>query len=325
MRSRGLVVAIAVVLAVLAAVGVIVYTNSVKSGGGQDTTSVIVSNQDIAPNTPLNGLLDSGAFQSISVPNDTLVQGAVTDENELRDQTTASWIYQNEQIPTSRLANGTSNTLGISPGHVGLGIEVDGAASVNGFIQNSDQIAIYETLPQGTTVTKQDLKHLLAPAQIQKLINAVQQGNTAVLANSPVITLPFDFTITLIQSVKVLSVTNPPADASTGKPTSGATTLVLDMLPEDAQTLVLAHTDATELWLGLLPPEQDGSPAHGYHLPATFGIPFAKITGVGKASRTRASSPSGRRSRSASSWLVRSSSSRTRSAGSSPPRRRRSC
>jgi Flp pilus assembly protein CpaB len=282
MRSRGLVVAIAVVLAVLAAVGVIVYTNSVKNGTGADTTAVIVSNQNIAPNTPLNPLIESGAFEAINVPNDTLVQNAVTDESELRDQTTASQIYQNEQIPLSRLANGTSNTLGITPGHVGLGIAVDGAAAVNGFVQNNDQIAVYETFPQGTTVTKKELKQLLAPAQIQKLITAVQQGNTTALASSPVLTMPFDFTMTLIQSVRVLSVTNPPADTSTGKPTSGSATFVLDLLPADAQALVLAHTDATELWLGLLPPEQDGTAAKGYRLPATFGVPFAKITGVGK-------------------------------------------
>jgi len=283
MRSRGLVVAIAVVLAVLAAVGVIVYTNSVKNGGTDKTTAVIVSNQDIPPNSPLNPLLDSGAFEAVNVPNDTLVSGAVTDENELRDQTTASQIYANEQIPLSRLANGTSNTLGISEGHVGLGIQVDGPQGVNGYIQNNDQIAVYETFPQGTTVTKKELKQLLAPAQIQKLITAVQQGNTAALANSPVITMPFDFTLTLIQSVRVLSITNPPSDASTGKPVAGGSTLVLDLLPEDAQALVLAHTDATELWLGLLPPGPNNTPAKGYPLPASFGVPFAKITGVGKA------------------------------------------
>jgi Flp pilus assembly protein CpaB len=283
MRSRGLVVAIAVVLAVLAAVGVIVYTNSVKSTGGQDTTAVIVSSTNIAPNTPLNPLIDSGNFQTVNVPNDTLVEGAITDLNELRDQTTAQQIFANEQIPTSRLANGTSNTLGISEGHVAVGIAVEGPAAVNGFIQNNDQVAVYETFPQGTTVTKKELKQLLSPAQIQKLITAVQQGNTATLANAPVLTMPFDFTVTLIQSVKVLSVTNPPADASTGKPTSGNTTLVLDLLPDDAQALVLAHTDATELVLGLLPPGADGTPAKGYRLPATVGVPFAKITGVGGA------------------------------------------
>jgi Flp pilus assembly protein CpaB len=278
MRSRGLVVAIAVVLAVLAAVGVIVYTNSVKNGTGADTTAVIVSNQDIPANTPLNPLIDSGAFGAVNVPNDTLVSGAVVDENELRDQTTSSTIYANEQIPTSRLATGTSNTLGISEGHVGLGIQVDGPQSVNGYIQNNDQVVIYATFPQGETVTKQDLKHLLSPASLQRLLTAVQTGTTA---NAPVITMPFDFTLPLVRSVRVLAINNPPVDASTGKPGNGGSTIVLDMVPDDAQALVLANTDATQLWLGLLPPNKDGSAATGYKSPATFGVPFAKVTGVG--------------------------------------------
>ena len=83
---------------------------------------------------------------------------------------------QNEQIPTSRLATGTSNTLGISDGHVGLGIQIDGPQSVNGYIQNNDQVVVYATFPQGETVTKQDLKHLLAPAQLQRFLTALQTG-----------------------------------------------------------------------------------------------------------------------------------------------------
>ena len=48
MRSRGLVVAIAVVLAVLAAVGVIVYTSSVRDKAvDEHTTTVLASTQDI--------------------------------------------------------------------------------------------------------------------------------------------------------------------------------------------------------------------------------------------------------------------------------------
>ena len=164
MRSRGLVVAIAVVLAVLAAVGVIVYTNSVKNGTGADTTAVIVSDKDIPANTPLNPLIDSGDFGTVNVPNDTLVAGAVTDENELRDQTTSSTIYANEQIPTSRLATGRGNALGISDGHVGLGIQVDGArgklavSSVNEDIKitgASGEIAA-DTTNGGVTMTRME-------------------------------------------------------------------------------------------------------------------------------------------------------------------------
>jgi Flp pilus assembly protein CpaB len=283
MRSRGLVVAIAVVLAVLAAVGVIVYTNSVKNGGNQETTAVIVSNQDIPPNTALDPLLDGGAFQTVNVPNDTLVEGAVTDESELRGQTTASQIFANEQIPTSRLATGRGNALGISEGHVGLGIQVDGPNGVNGNIQNNDQVAVYVTFPSGTVVTRKSLKQLLTPAQIQKFTEALQQGNASTLAASGVFTIQADFTVTLINSVKVLSVSNPPVDSSTGKPTSGTSALVLDLLPEDAQALVNANNDANQIWLGLLPPNKDGSPSTGYKEPAAVGVPYTRVVGVGGA------------------------------------------
>ena len=283
MRSRGLVVAIAVVLAVLAAVGVVVYTNNVKSGNTGGTTSVIVSTQDIPPNTALNPLLDGGAFQSVNVPNDTLVEGAVTDESELRDQTTASQIFANEQIPTSRLATGQGNALGISEGHVGLGIQIDGPAAVNGNIQNNDHVVVYATFPSGTIVTRKTLKQLLSPAQIQKFTQALQNGNTATLASPSVFTIQADFTTTLIKSVRVLSISNPPVDSSTGKAANGTSNLVLDMLPEDAQALVNANNDAVQLWLGLLPPNKDGSPSTGYSEPAAVGIPYTKVLGVGGA------------------------------------------
>ena len=275
--------AIAVVLAVLAAVGVVVYTNNVKNGNTGGTTSVIVSSQDIPPNTALNPLLDSGVFQSVNVPNDTLVEGAVTDESELRDQTTASQIFANEQIPTSRLATGTGNVLGISDGHVGLGVQIEGPNAVNGYIQNNDHVVVYATFPAGTIVTRKTVKQLLSPAQIQKFTQALQNGNTSTLASPSVFTIQADFTVTLIQSVKVLSITNPAVDTSTGKPANGTSNLVLDMLPEDAQALVNASNDAVQLWLGLLPPNKDGSPSTGYNEPAAVGIPYTKVLGVGGA------------------------------------------
>jgi Flp pilus assembly protein CpaB len=277
------VVAIAVVLAVLAAVGVVVYTNNVKSGNTGDTTAVIISTQDIPPNTALNPLLDGGVFQTVNVPNDTLVAGAVTDENELRNQTTASQIFANEQIPTSRLATGTGNALGISEGHVGLGIQVDGPSAVNGNIQNNDHVVVYATFPAGTIVTRKAVKQLLSPAQIQKFTQALQQGNAATLASPSVFTIQADFTVTLIKSVRVLSITNPPVDSSTGKPTNGTSNLVLDMLPEDAQALVNANNDAVQLWMGLLPPNKDGSPSPGYNEPTAVGVPYTKVLGVGGA------------------------------------------
>ena len=64
MRSRGLVVAIAVVLAVVASAAVILYTNGVKEDAvtGGSLSEVVVASQDIPANTNLNPLIDQGAF-----------------------------------------------------------------------------------------------------------------------------------------------------------------------------------------------------------------------------------------------------------------------
>ncbi len=68
MKSRGLVVAIAVVLAVLAAVGVIVYTSSVRDTAiTEGTTPVIASSQDIPSGTQLDPLIASNVFKTINV------------------------------------------------------------------------------------------------------------------------------------------------------------------------------------------------------------------------------------------------------------------
>jgi Flp pilus assembly protein CpaB len=280
MRSRGLVVAIAVVLAVLAAVGVIVYTNSVKSGAtSSGTTAVLVATQDIPANSQLDPLIDAGDFQTVNVPNDTLVANAVTQESELRGQTTSAPIFANEQIPTDRLANGTNNVLGISQGHVGIGISVGGPQSVNGYVQTNDNIVLYVTFPRGTPIVKKDLKQLLSPAQIQKFLAAIGAGNTSVLANAPVIVPNFDYTVPLVRSIKVVAIQNPTVDTSTGRSTSGDSTIVLDALPTDAQQIVFASSEDFSIWLGLLPPENKD----GYSGQGTVGVPFAKIVGVGGA------------------------------------------
>ena len=70
MRSRGLVVAIAIVLAVGAAAAVVLYTQGVKEEaeqGGQLTT-VIVATQEIPANQRLDPLIEQGLFAEIDVP-----------------------------------------------------------------------------------------------------------------------------------------------------------------------------------------------------------------------------------------------------------------
>jgi Flp pilus assembly protein CpaB len=269
------------VLALLAAVGVIVYTNSVKTNAvvGSGAVNVLVSKQDISANTALNPLISQGVFETITVPKDAVVSGAVTGESELQNQTTSAPIYANEQIPVSRLTSGTGNLLGISEGHVGLGLQIGGPQSVNGYIQNADQVVVYVTFNRGTVVSNQTLKQLLSPAEIQKFYDTIASNGTSSssLASAPALVLPFDFTMTLVKSVKVLSIQNPAVDTSTGRSTTGNSILVLDATPEDAQQIIFASSQGA-LYLGLLPPK---NPA-GYDVPAAVGVPITKVIGAAK-------------------------------------------
>ena len=245
MRSRGLVVAIAIVLAVAAAAAVILYTQGVKEDAvrGGDLTPVIVSTQEIPANQQLDPLIDQGIFTEIQLPNDALVEGAVTDVEQLRGVTTSTPILANEQISTKRLssADETLNRVGVTEGHVGLAVELDAPQGGIGNIQPGDQVQVFATY-QGVKVIKGD---------IQKLINTA--GGTA----PPQVDLP-DFTLTLIPTVRVLRIQNPSVDTETGRSDSSRIQVTLDLLPQDAQNLVFAQEKA-RVWLGLLPPGEEGT------------------------------------------------------------------
>ncbi len=133
MRSRGLVVALAVLLAVAAAGAVVLYTNGVKKAAesGGSLTTVIVATQDIPANTSLNSLVESGGFKELAVPADAVVDGAITSLTELRGQTTTAPIVANEQLTSSNLSSGeqvAGGMLGISKGHVAAHDQADRAA-----------------------------------------------------------------------------------------------------------------------------------------------------------------------------------------------------
>lgn len=245
MRSRGLVVAIAIVLAVGAAAAVVLYTQGVKEEaerGGQLTT-VIVATQDIPANQRLDPLIDQGLFAEIDVPSDALVGGAVTTLTDLEGETTTTPILANEQISTSRLSSAEVklNTVGVSEGHVGLAVELDAPRGGVGNINPGDNVQVFATY-QGVSLIPGDLKQYLQRTDAQ----------AGAKKDVP------DFTVTLIPTVRVLRIQNPEVDTETGRSDSSRIQITLDLLPQDAQNLVFAQENAL-IWLGLLPPNEDGT------------------------------------------------------------------
>ncbi|MDQ4107656.1 MAG: Flp pilus assembly protein CpaB [Actinomycetota bacterium] len=249
MRSRGLVVAIAVVLAVAAAAAVILYTQGVKEealvGGRLET--VIVSTQEILPNEPLDDLVGQGVFRQIRVPNEALVSDAVRDVTELDGATTTATIYANEQIPASRLSTSEQrpNSLGISQGHIGVALELDAPQGGAGNIQPGDNVSVFATYQN------------------------IQVGAAGQSLATP------DFTATLVPTVKVLRIENPQVDTETGDQQNNTERIrvTLDLEPKQAQDLVFAQENGL-VWLGLLPPDELGTQ------PGASTVPLGLLRGA---------------------------------------------
>ena len=273
MRSRGLVVAIAVVLAIVAAAAVILYTNGVKSDAvtGGALSVVVVSKQDIAANTNLTPLVQEGAFSELQVPTDAVVDGAVTDVSQLRGQTTTAPVLANEQIPAGRLSSGEApkgGSLGITEGNVGLPIVLEGGPAGYGLIQRGDNVAVYATFRAGELVSKGALRQILSPAQLDKLLS-----NPDVVG--PIVPIPFKFTATIVRSTRVLNIVNP-VEVEGSKLSETDIPVTLDLSPADAEAVSYALVSADMVNLGLLPPEN----ADGYSVEASLGVAYEELVGA---------------------------------------------
>lgn len=253
MRSRGLVVVLALVLATLATVGVFLYSQGVKEDArtGGDLVPVIVSKVDIQVNSDLNPLIDQGQFTTLDVPQDALVEGAITDVSQLRDRKNNAFILAGEQIPLSRVEGGLApgGVIGIPEGHQAMTVALDAPRAIAGALTGGDNVTIYATFT-GVTVVRVDKNFQVIPPP---------GGGTGEQAT-------FDTTVVLVPEVEVLSVIRPAAtqtgfggggEGGGGQAAEGNISVTMAFLPEEAQRFVYALEQGT-VYLSLLPPGQAG-------------------------------------------------------------------
>jgi pilus assembly protein CpaB len=222
MRSRGLVIAIAFVLAATATMVVYLYLLGVqRQGNDNEMVSVVVSEQSIPAGTDLDNLIAQGAFDTRSVPRSALVNGAVLDLSDLRNQESSAAIAAGEQITTARLRGNTQlpgGSLGIPDGYQALTLPLDAPRLAGGAIERSDRVTIFGTFTQISSTT----------------------GNTP------------PSTVTLVPQAEILKVSG--SAEETGSKDYWVT---LALKPRDAQKVVFAQEQGA-VWLSLLPPNQKG-------------------------------------------------------------------
>ena len=228
-KGRGVVMSIAVILAIGAAVSIALYLRAVKDdAGGGAQTSVIVSKRDIPAGTDLDPLIADGEFTTLDVAQDALVTGVVTDIAQLQGQVTAFPILSGEQISTARLKGpdeAAGGTLGIPDDMQAVSFQLQPFQGVGGVLTQGDHVAIYAAFKQPGTQ---------AGAEVPGL------------------------SITVVQKALVLRSTRTGGVATDPAGSSAAPVIViLALSPGQAQAVILAQDQGT-LWLGLLPPGADG-------------------------------------------------------------------
>jgi pilus assembly protein CpaB len=241
MSSRITVIALAVVFAAAATLGVFMYARGLQDNAETttDTVGVVVVSQDIPSDTELDGLLSGGALEVQQVPADLVVSNAVTDLDELKGEKTASPILAGEQVSSTRLAGNQDlpgGVLSIPKGMQGISVALESQRVIGGNVLTAgDHVAIYATF---------------------------QNEKRTVLVTS---------------DAQVLRVSRATEGAASGTATTqsgsgNSVTLALD--PEEAQKLVFGQ-DLGKIYFSVIPPGEEGKPLE----PISFDS-FGKQLGV---------------------------------------------
>ena len=247
MKSRGLVVVLALILATVATVGVFLYAQGVKEDArtGGDLVTVYVSKVDIPANTDLNTLIAQGDFVTNEIPRDALIAGAITEITQLRNRRNNVFIVAGEQIPVSRVQGGKviGGVLSIPEGHQAITVSLDSPRAVGAALAGGDNVTVLATFPE---VTIEEGKK-------------AQQPPTAT-GQQPAQAEKVAATVVLVPQVEVLRVFVPTTTGVTGEgsaDTTGDISVTLAFLPDEAQRFVFALEQGT-VYLSLLPPDAEG-------------------------------------------------------------------
>src|SRR3990172_2863980 len=267
MRSRGLVVVLALILATLATVGVFLYSRGVKSDAleGGDVVQVVVSKVDIPANSDLNAFVEDEQFALQQLPADAVVEDAITDISQLKGRRNSVFILAGEQTPLSRVGGGEipGGVIGIPEGHRAMAVALTAPRAVAGALAGGDNVSIYATFQDIDLTLLQGGRGQTLEKLIQTAIRAQQQQQAAGQQAQNVEIPKFDATVVLVPEVEVLRViresqtSTVPGEEQPQESVEGAISVTLAFLPEEAQQFVFA-LEQGDVYLSLLPPDEAG-------------------------------------------------------------------
>ena len=223
MSARALSIVAALLVAAVATFAVYGYVSGVKKDaqGNGPHVSVLVAKQDIRAGTDMGQIVQSGGLESVSVPKDDVVPGAITSLDELQNKTATAAILSGEQIPEARLSGGElpGGNLGIPRGYQAFTVALEPADAAGGVIAKGDLVALFGEM-QATMKDGRD----------------------------------HPFAAQLVSRTRILDVTKPSSGGGfTSSSDSGKIVVTFALKASEAQKVLLAEEEGT-VALGLLSP-----------------------------------------------------------------------
>jgi len=234
MRSRALIVIVALIMGLMAAMGVFIYINNVKTQVKEEgkLVEVLVAKKNIPPGLSMEDILNRDMADTEKVPQKYVASDAISSPEKVREQYSVISISEGEQLTVSKFRASTKTGLAYKiPDNLrAVSVAVDEVIGVADMIRPGDHVDIIATLsfPSYTGTTGKNV------------VTRVLLQNIEVLAVGREIT-----------SIEVEK-----EDAETTNETKAQETVkrtvTFAVSSSDAEKLVFAEEEGS-VWLALLP------------------------------------------------------------------------
>lgn len=166
MRTKAIVIALALVLAGIATVLAVNYVNSARSevAASSEPIEVLVAQEDIPRGMSAEELMAKEMIALEEVPQRYVAADAISSTRAIEGQVLSAPLSKGEQVTSTRFSLPSTAGLAYSvpSDHVAIAIPVDEVRGISSLVRPGDRVAIFVTFePEGDTETA--ITRLLLP------------------------------------------------------------------------------------------------------------------------------------------------------------------
>jgi len=248
MRSRLIIIVVAVVLGGVAAFLAVQYLQAQQARitQGTELVTVLVAGQDLPVGMTGEEVLSKGYVAQRQIPRQYVAASAVSSRAALNGKVVAQPVSRDEQVTSGMFKYAVDVGLASSTpkDYVAISIPYEPSRGVGGMLRPGDSVAVFGTF-SGIATKGTVTKLMLAKVKVLAIgaqLGAAAQGGT---------------------------VSNTVSLSNVGGDSQSASTITLALTPADAEKLVFAEENA-KVWLALFSPTDP-------NMPVTPGATLAQV------------------------------------------------